>query len=221
MEQPDLDLLIESEQMRTILSSLKELSAQSDGVMVNGEIIPWDRALPLLNAFPDFRATAQKKDEWMGIAATTWENDYHERVRKRVSRSISEQSTLESDNLYLWSLLNATDQILRRVLNYADKKAMTESKPQTMTAAKDLLVALKSVVSGTLTTARIRNELFLSGFDAIYMEFQMLHTIAKHDNRTEDAAKYLDTLSIIGELKEQTIKDLGLNEEKAKVGSNA
>lgn len=61
MAQQDLDLLIESEQMRTILMSLKQLSTQSDGVMVNGKIVPWDDAFPLLNAFPDFPTTRLKK----------------------------------------------------------------------------------------------------------------------------------------------------------------
>lgn len=209
MAQLDFDLLIESEQMRTILSSLKELSAQSDGVMVNGDIIPWHKALPLLTAYPDFRATRQKKDEWMGIAATAWENDYEERVKKLVSRSISKDSTLENDNLYLWSLLNVTDQILRRFIKYETKKALIDAEPNTLVVAKDLLVALRSVVSGTQSTARIRNELFLNGIDSVSMEFQRLYTIAKKNGRNEDSAMYIDVLTSIRQLKEQTIKHLG------------
>ncbi|MBQ0600905.1 hypothetical protein J7S78_13990 [Klebsiella oxytoca] len=209
MAQPDLDLLIESEQMRTILLSLKQLSAQSDGVMVNGEVISWDNALPLLNAFPDFVATRQKKDEWMGIAATTWESDYHESVKKIVSRSISENSSLENDNLYLWSLLNATEQIMRRFLKYVNKKELLDAEPNSLRAAKDVLVALESVISGAQSTARIRNELFLSGIDTVSMEFQRLYTIAKKDGRDEDSALYVCVLTTIRKLKEQTMKDLG------------
>ncbi|WP_435322406.1 hypothetical protein [Klebsiella sp. HN106] len=209
MAQPDLDLLIESEQMRTILLSLKQLSTQSDGVMVNGEVIPWDHALPLLNAFPDFATTRQKKDEWMGIAATTWESDYHEKVKNSVSRSISENSSLENDNLYLWSLLNATNQILRLFLKYVNKKELLGAEPNTLRAAKDVLVALESVISGAQSTARIRNELFLSGIDTVTMEFQRLYTIAKMDGRNEDSAMYVGVLTTIRKLKEQTMKDLG------------
>ncbi|EIZ1085860.1 hypothetical protein MPI44_004408 [Klebsiella oxytoca] len=208
MAQPDLDLLIESEQMRTILLSLKQLSTQSDGVMVNGEIVSWDNAFPLLSAFPDFPTTRQKKDEWMGIAATTWESDYHASVKKIVSRSIAEDSTLENDNLYLWSLLNATNQILRRVLEYVNKKELMESEPNILRAAKDVLVALESVISGAQSTARIRNELFLTGIDTVAMEFQMLYARAKKDSRNNDSAMYVDVLTLIRKLKEQTMKDL-------------
>lgn len=208
MAQQDLDLLIESEQMRTILMSLKQLSTQSDGVMVNGKIVPWDDAFPLLNAFPDFPITRLKKDEWMGIAATTWESDYHSRVKKNVSRSIAEDSTLENDNLYHWSLLNATNQILRRVLEYVNKKELMQAEPNILRAAKDVLVALDSVISGAQSTARIRNELFMSGIDTVAMEFQMLYARAKKDNRDKDSAMYVDILTLIRNLKEQTMKDL-------------
>ncbi|PHM72313.1 hypothetical protein [Xenorhabdus sp. KJ12.1] len=203
MNKSHFDLLIEAEQMRTILSSVKDLSTQSDGVMINGEVVSWEKAFPLISAFPDFQSTRQQTDEWMGIAASTWEVDFHNRIQKLVTRKISEKSTLENDNLYLWSLLHVTDKIIRRLLKYTDHKRLQNAEPETLSVAKDLLTALSSVTSGTQSTARIRNELFLSGIDNVFMEFQMLYTKAKQDGRNADSVMYADILIVIRELKEQ------------------
>lgn len=48
----------------------------------------------------------------------------------------------------------------------------------------------------------------MSGIDTVAMEFQMLYARAKKDNRDKDSAMYVDILTLIRNLKEQTMKDL-------------
>ncbi|ELY4881568.1 hypothetical protein ACLI07_23775 (plasmid) [Providencia huaxiensis] len=205
MELTELDLLIEAEQMRVILSSVKQLSAQSDGVMIDGKVVPWDEALPLMSAYPDFNATEQKKAEWMGLAAVAWQEDYHAKVTEITSRAISENSTLENDNLYFWSLLNVTTHTLSKLLRFVNRKAIEEKAPNILSVSNDLLVALNSVTKGTQSTSRIRDEIFLSGMENVWMEFHMLYLKAKEEGREEDSAIYVDTLSIIKQVKSDFI----------------
>lgn len=206
MTDPHFDLLIEAEQMRTILSSLKELSAQSEGVVVNGEVISWDEALPLLNTYPDFDATREQKKEWMALAAYNWEKDYLSYVKNLVTETISKHSTLENDNLYLWSLLNGSRKILNCFIHNGKATPHTSADPQTLTAAKDLLVAIEAVINGTQHTGTISNEIYLSGIDTVAMEFKMLYTIARKENRLEDAAIYSSVLVIIEKIKTELPK---------------
>ncbi len=201
MELAELDLLVESEQMRALLSSVKQLSVQSDGVMMNGKVVPWDEALPLMSAYPDFNATEQKKAEWMGFAAAAWQEDYQEKVATITARAIAENSTLENDNLYLWSLLNVTTKTLSDMLRFVNRKAIEEKAPNLLSVSKDLQIALNSVINGTQSTSRIRDEIFLSGIENVWMEFHMLYLKAKDEGRDEDSAIYIDTLSIIRQVK--------------------
>lgn len=205
MELAELDLLVESEQMRALLSSVKQLSVQSDGVMMNGKVVPWDEALPLMKAYPDFNATEQKKAEWMGLAAAAWQEDYQEKVAAITARAIAENSTLENDNLYFWSLLNVTTQTLSNLLRFVNRKAMEEKAPDILSVSKDLLIALNSVTNGTQSTSRIRDEIFLSGIENVWMEFHMLYVKANEAGRKEDSAIYIDTLSIIRQVKSDFI----------------
>lgn len=209
MQRSYIDLLIEAEKMRTILLSLKELSTQSDGIMVNGEIISWDKAIPLIRMFPDFNATQNQKEQWMSVAAADWDNKYQEQVKNLVARRISENSSLETDNLYLWSLLNATDHIMSRMLDHADKKTFIKEDYNTLSAAKDLLIGLRAVKEGSRVTARIRNEIFISGIDNVFMEFTMLYTRAKNEGREKDAEQYTSILDTIRRLKTEVVQELG------------
>lgn len=206
MSKPPLDLLIESEQMRTILTSLTSLASQSDGVMINGKVVPWKEAFPLVSYFPDFASTSKQRDEWMAAASEDWNQKFQERVKARVARSVSADSSAENDNLYLWSLLSATQVMFTDVLDHTDKSSLRVTRPDLLQASQDLLSALSAVTSGTISTASVRNKLFFSGMDNVLMEFQMRHLMAKNEGRLEDEAKNLEIVTAILDIKEEALK---------------
>ncbi|EGT5675595.1 hypothetical protein AGJ34_21750 [Cronobacter dublinensis subsp. dublinensis] len=205
---PELELLIEAEQMKVVIGSLKALSSQSDGVMINGELVAWEKALPLLKAVPDFTATSQQRETWMKGAADAWETLYFERVKALVAKRIGKDSTLESDNLYLWSLLSATNKVFSEVIRNTEAEKIRLINPNLEPAIKDLLAALEAVTSGALTTAHIRNELFLSGMDNVLMEFSMLSTLARNEGRKKDEEFFIRAISIISEFRQSTASEL-------------
>ena len=59
---PEMELLIEAAHMRSIVQSLKKISQESDGVMVNGQVLPWHEVLPDIESYPDFNVTENSKE---------------------------------------------------------------------------------------------------------------------------------------------------------------
>ncbi|EOC0011617.1 hypothetical protein ACI0X9_003302 [Cronobacter turicensis] len=207
MRTPELEMLIEAEQLKTVIYSLKALAAQSEGVMINGALVAWDKALPLLEAVPDFTATSKQRDAWIERSAEAWESEYFKRVKTLVAKRISKDSTLESDNLYLLSLLSATNKVFSEVIRNTEPETIRRVNPNLEPASKDLLAALEAVSTGTLTTVRIRDELFLSGIDNVLMEFTMLLRLAQNDGRSDDELFLKHAISIISKVRETAVSD--------------
>lgn len=205
MKNPQLEQLIEAEMMRTVMTAVKALSERSEGVMIDGSVVTWDEAIPLIKTIPSGFATSEMREDWMKAATEKWHKDYHDRVTTLTARKLSENSTTENDNVYLWSLLNAATTIISDLLKRAEKKTF-EDRPDLLSAAENTLTALNAVRRGSVSTARVHQSVFINGMDNVLMEFQMLLTQARINGSKEDEIKYLHAVNVISSLRQATIQ---------------
>lgn len=206
MSKQDLELLIESEQMRATITALKSLAENSDGVMIDGTVVPWVKAFPLLSLVPDFNATEAQKKLWMESSVAAWEARFYERLEKVVSHRLSLSSSTENDNIYFWSLFATTSKVLKSVRNNRDFKHLLGDSLSQVTV-NSLVASIDAVTAGSQTTAYIGNTLFKSGIDLVLMEFQKLESEARISKRTEDEKIYKNTVEIIKGLRELNFRE--------------
>ena len=199
---PEMELLVEAAHMRSIVQSLKKISQESDGVMVNGQVLPWDEVLPDIESYPDFNVTENSKELWMDMASGMWEEEFQKRIKKHTINCIASKGNLEDENVYFQLLMTSAIEMINKILDKTNHERFFKEDYPMYNNLQDLLLQMVSVVNGAVATSAVRDKLFRAGMYNVHMEFLRRYRQADNEGRETDREICWDVLQIIHDLNE-------------------